>query len=224
MFDHRQWTKTFLENPGYNDAKDYDVLVVRNATQGPFKIIGVHHLTPEENSGKQNIFVDIIDEKGRRMEEEKAEWTWKDRRRNQNAPPLGMDKPANECPDIPIWGGMVISVWHPDGEKVLGIRSSHPDEKKPNGELGNMIGHHSFLVVFQKMEPGSTLPEPPPTIPPDEPSPPGVVALDYKFITPDGPVTQHQEVLANESKEGWIAYSACYFNGRVHYFLRKVAE
>lgn len=221
MFDHRQWTRTFIESPGYNDAAKYGVFVVEN--EGPWKVIGVHHLTPEENHGECNIYIDCLNESGRRAKSEKVNWDWEGRRSDEEAQPVRMDKPVSEVPNIPIDSVQKISsIWHPDGESVLNLHTSPADEAAPGGEKWNSIGHHSFFIVFQKMRPGQALPKPDPILI-EEPIIPVGVGLEYKFIVPERGADQ-MKALEDESTDGWIAYAAAVINGRVHHYLRRVAN
>lgn len=214
MFDHKKWIKTFESDPGYNDAISHGVKVVRNDL--PWNVIGVHHLSPEENSMNHHIYIDCLNEKGRRVKSEKINWEWEGKRLDQRADPVQMDKPVNEVPNLPIWAGQKIDIWHPDGETVTGLRANHPDEKKGNGELGNSIGHHSFFVVFQKngVLDVPDIPEPMPH--------PEQMPTDYKVVAPPGnSVTEHQNFLKEEAKWGWLTYAAVLLNNRMHYFMRK---
>lgn len=224
MFDHKKWIGDFLENPGYNDAVKYGVFIVRN-DDAPWKVIGVHHLTPNENRGNHHIFIDALNESGKRVKSATIEWDWEGRGADEKKPnPLRLDKPVNEVPNLQFYSaGQIISIWHPDGESVLDMRCDYPDEFGPNGEVWNSIGHHSFFVVFQKVKQGIQIPKPIPSLPPDVPSPPPVQpgAMEYKFIAPPGTVTQHMNILAKEFHDGWIAYAAVIIDNRVHHFLKK---
>jgi hypothetical protein len=201
MFDHRQWTKVFVESPGYNDAAKYAFLV---KSENPWKVIGIHRLTPEENQGESNIYVDCLNEAGRRAKSEKIIWDWDGRPSDKEAQPLKMDKPVREVPSIPIEENQVIAIWHPDGDSVIGIKAD---------------GSSSFFIVFQKMKPGHELPYTGPVLI-EEPIIPVGYQLEYRFIVPERGEDQMKH-LGDLSVDGWIAYSAAVVNGQMHHYLRR---
>lgn len=129
---------------------------VHEAANGEWKVAKIHHLTPEENRGRHNIYIDALDEQGQRLQGQRLHWGWDGGGAQM---PLNMDKPAGEpmC-NIPIFRGQVIYVSM--GEKsptVVGLHSMHGDELGPNGEIWNSNGHHSFYIAFQKA--GSVAPK-----------------------------------------------------------------
>lgn len=67
---------------------------------------------------------------------------------------------------------MIVSVWPHLGERVIGLSSNHPD----NGD-GNTIGHHSFFICFQEIDPDDPGPEPEPE---PDPEPPGVIVGEVR--------------------------------------------
>jgi hypothetical protein len=122
---------------------------VHEAANGEWKVAKIHHLTPDENKGRHNIYIDALDESGQRVTG--AMLWWGDSGGVMER--VSMDKPAGEpmC-NIPIFRGQVIYVSM--GEKsptVVGLHSMHGDELGPNGEIWNSNGHHSFYIVFQKV-------------------------------------------------------------------------
>jgi hypothetical protein len=172
-FEFQVYNETYLKNveeggQPINDAAAYDVRIVQaDVPEGEtyWQVIGVHHLTPEENRGKQNVFLEALDEDGRRVRDPFAwaGWTWEGRRPEERADPVPLDKPANEpANNIVMYFGQIVSVWlnglAPDGtdpsDQVQNLHTNHPDEPGPGGELWNSIGHHSFHVVFQRTRQG----------------------------------------------------------------------
>ena len=149
-------SKVKSEEPIFNDAVQYgvgvkalaDTSVPLNAQQY-WRVIGIHHLTGNENRGNHHAYCDVVDEDGRRLNGARLVLT------EGNAAPVYavVDKPPNEAgTNFPLWSKTRASVavtWPGDNplpsETATGIRIDHPDE-----EVGNTWGHHSFYVVFQR--------------------------------------------------------------------------
>ncbi len=112
-----------------------------------WKVIKVHHLSPVENHGNHNVYVDLLDENGQRIYGAKARMTWQGGEGEAT-----IDKPENEPgTNFPLWKHQVTTV---EGvglpsDKVVNLHSGHPDEPGPP-EWGNTLFHHSFYVVFQR--------------------------------------------------------------------------
>jgi len=177
MFDHYQYQQQFVENhkegnPPINDAIEYGVAIEPcRPEEGEFywKIIGLHHLTPEENVGKHNLFMDVLDAAGGRVEPFfEVDWTWEGRRPDEAAPPVRLDKPQNEPGgNLSVWINQTVSAWVTDdnecSDTIGNVHTRHADESG-----GNTVGHHSFYVVWMLAEAGE---EPDPPLPPlPEPS------------------------------------------------------
>jgi hypothetical protein len=163
MFDFQYWIDYFKEyyrdnSVIYNDAESYGV-IIQSAANLDWKVLGVHHLTPDENKGNHNVYIEVLCKQNEREGFRAIHWTWEGRQPNESAPDVfAGQKPLNELVNIPINVGMVVSVWPHLGETVLNLRSDHPDE-----ETGNTFGHHSFFVCFQEVDAdGGQLPEPDP--------------------------------------------------------------
>lgn len=176
MFSPLEWNKKFLESPGYNDAeKKYGVTIKRNPN-AKWKVIGVHHLTGAENGGNHNIFCDVLDRDGKRINGIRLRMT----QGNQSPVFAVIDKPPNEAgTNFPVWGETPVEVLIPDvegSEAVGGMRINHADE-----DNGNNLGHHSFYVVFKDM--AGAIPDLPPTpdpVPPTTPTQVGSIQLRLK--------------------------------------------
>jgi len=150
--------------PQINDAEPYDVRVRPVSVpegEAYWRVSRVHHLTPSENHGLNHLFVDIMDESGRRIYGSRAHVSWN----GGSGDPI-VDKPANEPgTNFPMFEGGVFAVealGRPGdtplpSDRVENIHTNHPAE----GD-GNTPGHHSFLVVFQRSVAGDSLPPPPP--------------------------------------------------------------
>ena len=172
MFDHAAWNRQFLayykqNGRYYSDVAGYGISV-QVVAGAQWRAIGLHHLTPSENVGKHNVYLDVLDENGKRLSNVKIGWTWVGRRPDEAAPPVVLDKPANEpAGNIALGMGQVVSVWV-DGslsDVVKGMHTGHADEiEPPMNFAGNTTGHHSYYVVFQRTGSGApVIPVPTPT-------------------------------------------------------------
>jgi len=183
MFDFQAHNREFIKaikftNNPMNDAKSYGVQIhpANNVEQGEmyWRVIGIHHLLPEENVGNHHVYIDALDENGNRVRPPAwVGWTWEGRRPTERADPAIIDKPANEPgTNIAMHFGMNVSIWMngnvPEkSDGVSGLSIAHPDEPLPDGRLLNTIGHHSFYVVYQLTRKGSVdTPELPPVVAP----------------------------------------------------------
>jgi hypothetical protein len=166
MFQHSNYNSQFLSQPcGAQGVANYGVQVAAaNAAAGAptWKIIGIHHLSPEENQSRHNAFVEVLDENGQRLKDPNLRicWSWAGRSNDQEAPPKLLDKPDSEpAGDVPIEKGMELELWiEGDGcpsDRASKLGTHHNDEPGPNGELWNTMGHHSFYIVFQRTSNGS---------------------------------------------------------------------
>jgi cell division septation protein DedD len=207
-FNHKQYNANFVRNVGsanrpVNADPKFGVRIVE-ADVAPgetyWKVVGVHHLLPEENFSKHNIYIEALDEQGNRIKGPFAwaGWNWEGRRPNERADPVPLDKPDTETGgDIAIHFGQKASVWikglsrdaNDKSDRVENLHTAHPDEPLPDGRLLNTLGHHSFYVVFQRTRkqtqtapisatptpatpPSPPAPQPPAPPPPPPPPPP----------------------------------------------------
>lgn len=178
MFDHVQYRNRWLSdpsNPFNNDAERYGVKIQPTGGEPAWRVLGVHHLTPEENMGKHNIYVDVLDSNNKRYPPSTGigiGWDWEGRFDTQPAPKKPLDKPDNEPHgNVDIYRGMKIKVWisHTvQSDLVTGLSSDLPDELGPNGEIWNSVGHHSFYILFKLQEDGIIIPPPVDPIDPEE--------------------------------------------------------
>lgn len=141
-----------------NGARAYGVRVLPTSVrpgQVYWRVVEVRHLTPNENRGKHNIYVDAVGPDGQRWVQPSLRigWTWEGRRADEPAPPKPLDKPAGEpMGNIDLGKGQVTRIWLIDdvpSDAVEGMHTNHPDERGPNGEIWNSTGHHSFYVKLQ---------------------------------------------------------------------------
>lgn len=122
-----------------------------------WRLVGIHHLTPEENRGGHQVFVDVVDERGARIAPGQAQvrWGWEGQRPDESAPPKTLDKPAHEpAAVIDLFSGQRVWVEIAGqglpSDRVANLHTGHADEHGPNGEIWNSWGHHSFYLLFQR--------------------------------------------------------------------------
>lgn len=217
-FVHKRYNDGFLARDQatlartQNALNNYKLRIVE-ATAAPgetyWKVIGIHHLLPDENRSNHNVFLEALDENGQRIRPVAwADFTWVGRRPNEVAGPVPLDKPdAEAAGNIALHDGQVVSVWmrgasrdaQDKSDRVENLDIIHPDEPGPSGEKWNTIGHHSFYVVFQRTRkdaasattppPATTTPAPTPTTPPPVTPPPPPVITQPTTPTPPQPVT-----------------------------------
>jgi hypothetical protein len=165
MFDAAKYAALFVQRQGdFTDCAKYSVSV--NVLAGTmYRCIGVHHLTPDENMGNHNIYVDVLDESGKRVKNAVVNWNWVGQKASEQSPPVVLDKPASEPGgNIALGAGQIVTVWVSGGtsDVIANLRTDHPDEG-----AGNTRYHHSFYVVWQRGKaPG---PPQPPTPEPETP-------------------------------------------------------
>lgn len=163
-FDHQAYNTRYLENAQQggapiNDAEAYGVRIVE-ADVGQdeiyWKVIGIHHLLPQENVGNHNVFLEALDHDGKRVRNPIAwaGWTWEGRRPDERADPVPLDKPDYEAAgNIAMHFSQTVSTWmlgrsrdaRDISDAVENLHIRHPDEAP-----GSTLGHHSFYVVFQE--------------------------------------------------------------------------
>ena len=150
MFIYKSYRQQFLESDQVvNDASLYSIEIeAAHVPEGAWywKIIGIHHLMPKENDGKNNLFMEALDENGQRVKQ-KAAWTWEGRRPDEAAPPISLDQPeTGPAGTLAVWINQTISAWieHEYSDAITNVHTRHPNEP-----IGNTTGHHSFYVVWQ---------------------------------------------------------------------------
>jgi len=135
-----------------NEAEAYGVKVVpgnKSNDQKYMVLLGVKHLSPEENHRDHHAYFDVIDEDGERMYRYLIQCV---REGGVIAsPPPSIEKPLNEPGgNLPMnwdttWDISVLSVNNQyPSDTVSNVHTRHADE----GE-GNTNGHHSFFMVWQ---------------------------------------------------------------------------
>ncbi|MEZ4736796.1 MAG: NBR1-Ig-like domain-containing protein [Caldilineaceae bacterium] len=166
---HLTWRTEFLNRPPtaepttiLGNAAPYGVHLEQCSPQGQqfWRVIGVHHLTPDENRGRHAVYVDVIDVDGQRIRDPnlRLRWGWAGQRADERVEPKLFDKPASEPgANVDLYKGQQLWVQiEGDGlpsDRVSHCHTAHPDEPGPSGETWNSIGHHSFYIVFQRTRP-----------------------------------------------------------------------
>ncbi len=149
-----------MTNDPINDAGAYGVLVVpADVPEGTtyWRVMRVHHLTPDENQGRHHIFLDALDEAGQRSFGAQARVSW-----SGGEQTITVDKPVGEPgANFPMWKWQVcaLEMLGLPSDRVENLHTGHPDE--PPG-LGNTLFHHSFEVVYQRAVNSAVQPPPPP--------------------------------------------------------------
>ncbi len=159
------WLSARDKNEPINSAREkYGTNIIEaDIAEGEtyWRVIGVHHLLPRENFGNHHVYIEALDEQGKRIQNPLiwAGWTWRNRQPHERADPVGLDKPSNEpAGNITMHFGQIVSVWingqgrdaRDKSDIVENLHTTHPDEPLPDGALLNSLGHHSFYVVFQR--------------------------------------------------------------------------
>lgn len=143
-----------------NDATAYGV-TIEPAAVAPgawyWQAVRIHHLTPDENGGNHHIYLDLLDSEkatgtalGERVYGARAKVTWQDGEQT-----VTVDKPLNEPgANFPMWKWQVCSVQalglpgqELPSDRVKGLHTGHPDEAP-----GNTLFHHSFSVIFCRVQ------------------------------------------------------------------------
>ncbi|KKK77063.1 hypothetical protein LCGC14_2857350 [marine sediment metagenome] len=183
-FDHQSWNRRFIADLDYNDAAvNYGVGIFRHSPASGeryWRIIGIHHLLPDENRGGHNLFFDVLDINGNRVRPIVwINWSWDGMRPDEQPPFAQGDKPDTEPAGNIALGSVEQIVYagcngrnttlNTDGNSdwIQKVHTNHPDEGDAEG---NTIGHHSFYVLWKETEVGEVVPDPEP-IPDPQPDP-----------------------------------------------------
>lgn len=158
-FDFQRLNLRFLgslQQP-VNLAADYGVSITPTPAGDAWRCIGVYHLPPEENRGRHNCFIEVLDEHGLRTRTPLIKWTWWI---DATVQTLRLDKPDNEpAADIPLEVKSTVTLRVDGGglpsDSVGNVHTRHNDE---GAEKWNSYGHHSFYVVFQRQGTGAVVP------------------------------------------------------------------
>jgi hypothetical protein len=206
LFDHNYYIQQFLADYSKGTrryAANYGVsLAEANVSEGEqyFRLLGVHHLLPEENQGKHNLFICVLNEQNEIMRFIHIKWRWEGHNKDEL---VYLDKPLNEpSGNISVWGGM--RVWAEvqslvnQSDRVVGIHTTHPDEHGPQGQVWNSLGHHSFFAVWRLTTKGTEPLKPGPDPDPDpDPNPPGELTAEEVLVRIEELIDQYYEQMFN---------------------------
>jgi hypothetical protein len=145
-FDFQSLAQQALNLPGpFNMAADYGVSIRNARSVTAWRCILAYHLTPDENANRHCIFIECLDEQGRRTREPVINWYANQDTPMQSAPLDGVD--SLPAAIIKLRSYDTVSVRINDGT--------------PNIDSGTGIdyGHHSFFLVFQRQ--GVMMPDQP---------------------------------------------------------------
>lgn len=129
-----------------NDATAYGVEIEPAAVPPGttyWRVIRVHHLTPEENHGNHHLYLDVLDEDGQRMFGAQVLISWEG---GQQV--VTIDKPQGEPgANFPMWKWQICAAeaLGLPSDRVTNLHTAHPDEPP-----GNTLFHHSFRIDFQR--------------------------------------------------------------------------
>lgn len=184
----------FWKGTEYNNAEKLGVTIkrVEKTPEGTAyaHCIVVHHLTKDQNRGNHNLYMDVIDESGKRIKGAMV-------RGDNNGIKLmaRIDKPDNEFgTNFSMYSQDTLSCWVDD---VPGIGKVPSDtvsgfHTRWGGEIAqhNDYGHNSYYVIWQLRKGSGVVPEPPPK-PIPKPPPPGPEPIpdpdgDYREGFKDG--------------------------------------
>lgn len=162
-----------------NQAAAYGVTIQPAPETSPaWRAEIVRHLTPPENRGKRNLFVDVVDEYGHRVFDNRLRIAWLTYADDKIADLTPLDKSDSPIElgdgNVDLYTSQTLTAWITgDGlasDRVVGIHTRHPDEPPVNGELLNTYGHHSFYIKFKRSAGVAVVPPvvvDPPTLPTD---------------------------------------------------------
>lgn len=166
----------YWEEVGDNELPKPEILPSEGFNLGTeyIAIIGVFHLTGQENDNNSHLYIELIDINGNRIYDHyspiELKWGWDGMGGEQirSTAPVRIDKPLNEPgTNIGITWNQVIygfGINHIPTDRFKGIHIRYEND----GE-GNDRGHHSHYIVLQKrIYQGESLPDP---IPDPDPTP-----------------------------------------------------
>lgn len=155
-------------NPTQPLVNTGDYANVERATGPCWRCVCVYHLSPAENVGKSNIFIDVLSAGGdwAIANHLNVWWTWNGRQPHEPAPPREFEKrPPELRAQVDLYRGQTTSIRIADptglrSDSVHGLRSDVEDLPS-----GNTRYHNSFVVLFQRISGGIIIPPVDPTLP-----------------------------------------------------------
>ena len=145
------WRQRLQPNVTYNDVPGVTI----TGQNVLFEIALLHHLTPDENEGSRNIYVDIVDSDGHLLRglPLRIGWTWEGRGADEAAPPYLLDKPANEpAGNVPLYMDVKAAIWlqTADGHQVSERVEWLSPKLQDLATGGNTMGHNSYYIIFRE--------------------------------------------------------------------------
>ena len=130
-----------------NEAESYGVSIEPadvGLGETYWRVVRVHHLTPEENVGNSHICMDLIGEYGEPIIGASVRVTWEGGQEDMITEERGPEEP---CASFAMWKGQICGAQVVDlpSDRVLNLHTEHPDEAE-----GNTLYHHSFHIVWQR--------------------------------------------------------------------------
>lgn len=166
----------YWEEVGNNTLPRPEILPVDGLSLGDeyIAIVGLFHLTGEQNANNSHLFIDILDENGNRIYDHNPplwlKWGWDGMTPDEvrATRPVRIDKPAGEPgANIGVAWQQVIYGFLIDNIACDRFRGIHT--RYENDGPGNDRGHHSHYIVLQKrkyQEDNASIPETPTPKPP----------------------------------------------------------
>ena len=105
-----------------NQAAGYEVVISQPAVgagESFWACIGCYHLSPEENQGKHNLYLEAMDENNERVFGTAFKWGWEGQGPGEPSPDMIDDKPPHELANLVIWanqqGADLVAVYPVEG-------------------------------------------------------------------------------------------------------------
>ena len=137
-------------------------------------VIGLFHLTGQQNGNNHHLFIDLIDLDGNRIYNHTPAlhlfYEWEGMRDAEQPRPVQIDKPGTEPgANISMHWGQVLRGFHINNIATEQFRGVHI--RYENDGPGNDRGHHSHYIVLQKRQWKVTTPPTPTPDPIPDPDP-----------------------------------------------------
>jgi hypothetical protein len=197
MFDWRSRVRFLRDNPGFNNAGAFNVVI--KAKENANWIASIYHLSPDENQGQSLIHIEVLCKQNERQKFRAVLWGSEEMTPEQlnQIGAIFADKPDYEIKNHPIAEGQRIWLEISGGDRIVNLNAmpDRPDRPASDGSIGNARHHHSYLVLFQEANKGLPNPNPEPPIPDPEPTDPdpeppteeAVILIDKEWIDSLGP-------------------------------------
>jgi hypothetical protein len=156
MFDRNKYLNQLQSGSLVTNAPWVEVSLPPDNLPDVWLAVGIWHLTPEENGGNHNVYVDVLDTSKQplppdRLGDKRLAFGWEGQRPDEPAPAVKFEKqPPEPAANLPIWMGQEMAIWIESDRPISNIASNlHTD--LPDQPPGNTRGHHSYYVVFAQV-------------------------------------------------------------------------